>query len=149
MRHLVDGYPYEVLPTPSPYPYQIEQYYSQRQWHLDGEVATPSTQSLPIEPVFDASRSETFDLDKIHLPLHWRRWQQGDRMDPLGMNGHTKLLSDLFSNAHYLPIQKRLAWVLEDASNRILWVPGLRLCHHARVTEQTSRRITIHYGEKF
>lgn len=143
----VDGYTYEVLDAPAPYPYQTAQYYERRGYHFDGQVALPAHQPLPEAPLPDPDQHETFDRAKLQFPLRWRRWQQGDRMAPLGMNGHTKLLSDLFTNAHYLPIQKQLAWVLEDAAGQILWVPGLRLCHHARLTSETKDPITLHYGE--
>lgn len=143
----VDGYTYEVLDAPAPYPYQTAQYYERRGYHFDGQVALPAHQPLPEAPLPNPDQHETFDRAKLQFPLRWRRWQQGDRMAPLGMNGHTKLLSDLFTNAHYLPIQKQLAWVLEDAAGQILWVPGLRLCHHARLTSETKDPITLHYGE--
>lgn len=145
--HTIDGYNYEVWDAPCIHPFHVQQHYIRKGYTFDGQVATPSAQPLPSHPLFDASLHETFDSDQLQFPLRWRRWQQGDRMAPLGMNGHTKLVSDLFSNAHYLPIQKQLAWLLVDASGQILWIPGLRMCHHARVTPQTSHTITIQYGE--
>ncbi len=145
-RHSVDGYTYYVVPAHCPYTFQLERYFLRLGYHLEGCVATPIGQSLPEAPLPDSTLCETFDADTLTLPLRWRRWQQADRMAPLGMNGHTKLLSDLFSNAHYLPIQKQLAWVLVDASGEILWVPGLRMSHSARVTQATTRTVTIPYG---
>lgn len=147
--HTIDGYTYEVTDVQSPYHFQLEQYYSQRGFSFDGKVATPIGQPLPSQPLPDPSLHETFDLDQLHQPLTWRRWQQGDRMDPLGMGGHTKLVSDIFTNAHFLPIQKQLAWILVDASGQIIWIPGLRMSHHARVTETTHHTITIHAGQQF
>ena len=147
--HNTDGYTYYVLPADCPYPYQLRQHLLHMGYVLDGETARPIDQPLPHRPQYDAERTETFDQEQIHLPLRWRRWRQGDRMAPLGMDGHTKLLSDLFTNAHFLPIEKQLAWVLEDASGQILWVPGLRISHLARITPHTRHTITIHYGEVF
>lgn len=145
-RHAVDGYTYYVVPADCPYTFQLERHFLRLGYHLEDSVATPLDQPLPEAPLSDPTLCETFDVDTLSLPLHWRRWQQADRMAPLGMNGHTKLLSDLFSNAHYLPIQKQLAWVLVDASGEILWVPGLRMSHTARVTEATTHTVTIPYG---
>lgn len=88
---------------------------------------------------------ERFDADKVEQPIIWRHWRKGDRIDPLGMNGKTRKLSDLFTDAHYLPIQKQLAWVVTDAQDRILWVPGLKRCDFAKVTPDTKNVLEIEY----
>lgn len=92
---------------------------------------------------FSKIEPERFDADKIEQPIIWRRWRKGDRIDPLGMNGKTRKLSDIFTDAHYLPIQKQLAWVVTDAKDRILWVPGLKRCDFAKVTPETKNILTI------
>lgn len=94
-----------------------------------------------------ASLSETIDADKVCLPLVWRRWQKNDRIAPLGMRGHTKLVSDLFSNAHYSPMQKATAWVVADAEGVIVWIPGLRLSEICKITADTTHTLTIGYNE--
>lgn len=86
---------------------------------------------------------QCFDADKLALPLTVRRWQEGDRISPLGMQGHTKLLSDLFTNAHYTPMQKASTWVVVDANGMILWVPGLRVCEEAKITPSTRSVVSI------
>lgn len=83
-----------------------------------------------------------FDFDKVQQPLHFRRWRKGDRIHPLGMEG-TKLVSDLFANAHYTPIQKAFTWIVEDASGRILWASGLRQSEDVRVDKKTRRVIIV------
>ncbi len=85
---------------------------------------------------------ELFDADRVRLPLHWRHWQEGDRIQPLGMLG-SKLVSDLFTNAHYTPVRKLTTWLLTDASGRILWVTGLRVAEWCKVTDQTRRAIKV------
>ena len=147
--HTADGYTYYVLSSPCPYHFHVQRHFARMGYRVVGDVATPIQQSVPEHPLPDETLSETFDRDQLHLPLRWRRWQQGDRMAPLGMDGHTKLVSDLFTNAHYLPIEKQMAWVLEDAQGQILWIPRLRMSHLARVTDQTRHTITIFYGQKF
>lgn len=88
---------------------------------------------------------ENFDLEKIEMPIIWRRWRRGDRIDPLGMNGKTRKLSDLFTDAHYLPIQKQLSWVVTDAQDRIIWVPGLKRCDFAKVTPETKHVLRLEF----
>lgn len=91
--------------------------------------------ALPKTPT--DSLTATFDAASFTPPLTLRRWQEGDRMAPIGMNGHTKLVSDLFSNAHYTPMQKATTWLLTDASGAILWVVGLRMSERNKVSDAT------------
>lgn len=87
---------------------------------------------------------EFFDADKgIQLPLKLRRWKKGDRMIPLGMEGHSKLVSDLFSNQHYSPMQKATTWIVTDASDQLLWVVGLRSSDLYRIDRSTTRILKI------
>lgn len=89
------------------------------------------------------SLSQVFDADSITLPLTLRRYQTADRMAPLGLDGHTKLLSDLFQNAHYSPMMKSTTWLVTDATGAIVWVIGLRISHLHRVTEATKKRVCL------
>ena len=85
---------------------------------------------------------ELFDAEQIRLPLIFRHWQEGDRIQPLGMK-QTKLVSDLFTNAHLSPVRKAVTWIVTDASGRILWVEGLRVADWCKVTPQTKKVIKI------
>ncbi len=88
--------------------------------------------------------SACFDLQKLIYPLHFRHWQKGDRIRPLGMKGY-KLVSDLFSDAHLSPIEKEQAWVVTDATGRIAWVSGLRMSEEFRVEPFTHRVLHIRH----
>ena len=46
-------------------------------------------------------------------------------MAPFGMHG-TKLVSDIFSNAHLSVAEKSGKWLL-TAGETILWIPGIRV----------------------
>lgn len=85
----------------------------------------------------------SFDADTVTLPLTLRRWQEGDRISPLGMKGRTKLVSDLFSNAHYRPMQKATTWLVCDATGAILWVIGLRMSDKHKITPATTRILRV------
>lgn len=87
--------------------------------------------------------TETFDLSTISLPLTLRRWCEGDRMAPLGMHGHTKLISDLMTNAHYTPMQKATTWVINDASGSILWAIGLRMSDSHKIKPETRKKLML------
>ena len=99
---------------------------------LDGPIKDIPQPSSPYE--------NTFDADTLTLPLQVRRWREGDRIAPLGMKGHTRLVSDLFTDAHYSPMQKATTWLLCDAKGAILWVIGLRMSEAHKVSP-TSRNL--------
>jgi tRNA(Ile)-lysidine synthase len=86
-----------------------------------------------------------FDADCLPLPWVLRPWQQGDRLQPLGLNG-SQLVSDLLTNAKIpAPVRQRL-WVLE-AAGQIAWVVGVRMAHPFRVTPTTRRLIRLRFRE--
>ncbi len=149
-RHETDGFPYflcdENNKGGTPSDYLLRQYFKAHGFDWQPPVAIPFNRPLPDAPLPDPSRTETIDADKVILPLTYRRWQPADRIAPLGMNGHTKLVSDLFSNAHYCELQKRLAWMVCDATGQIIWIPGLRLSDHVKRTSATQKELTIQYG---
>ena len=78
----------------------------------------------------------TVDLDKLEFPLILRPWQPGDKMIPLGMNGHKKV-SDLLTEAKVPRHQKEEILVL-TSEDRIVWVAGIRPSEEFKVTENTS-----------
>ncbi len=61
-----------------------------------------------------------------------RSWQEGERIQPLGMDG-TKKLSDLFTDLKVPGDQRRDVAVVARPNGEILWVVGHRLSETARV----------------
>lgn len=96
--------------------------------------------SQPFPPF--AKEYELFDAEKVQLPLRCRHWQEGDRIQPLGMKG-SRLVSDLFTDAHYSPNRKSTTWIVTDASNRILWVVGLRAAEWSKITSHTKEVLLV------
>jgi tRNA(Ile)-lysidine synthase len=79
------------------------------------------------------------DAEKLTGGLHLRIRREGDKFQPLGLDGHTQKLSDLFTNVK-LPQRARDRWPLLCAGDEILWVPGYQPSHAARLTKD-SRQI--------
>lgn len=65
------------------------------------------------------------NLQQIEFPITIRRWQTGDRFLPLGMNGHSRLLSDYFKDKKFTKFQKESTWIASCHDN-IAWIVG----HH-------------------
>ncbi len=76
-----------------------------------------------------------FDFDRLQFPLQLRRWQHGDRFQPLGMKGHKKL-SDFFIDQKIDRFEKEKTWLLCNG-HEIAWVVGQRISDRFKVTEKT------------
>ena len=79
-----------------------------------------------------------FDLDQVDLPLLVRNRKPGERFQPLGMNGHSLKVSDLMVNLK-MPKRTRSTWPMVCAGDSIVWIPGYRQSHLARITLDTHR----------
>jgi tRNA(Ile)-lysidine synthase len=76
------------------------------------------------------------DANGISDALELRVRQEGDRFEPLGMDGHEMKISDFFINVK-LPQRARDRWPLLCMGERVVWVPGYRPAHPFRLTEST------------
>lgn len=76
------------------------------------------------------------DAKDISDALELRVRHEGDRFEPLGMDGHEMKLSDFFINVK-LPQRARDRWPLLCVGNKVVWVPGYRPAHSFRLTEST------------
>lgn len=76
------------------------------------------------------------DAKGISDALELRARHDGDRFEPLGMDGHEMKISDFFINVK-LPHRARDRWPLLCMGNKVVWVPGYRPAHSFRLTEST------------
>ncbi len=82
------------------------------------------------------------DADKIPPRLEVRPRRPGDRFTPLGMEGSSPKLADFMINVK-LPRRARAAWPLVTAGGEIVWLPGYRLAHPYRLTQDTRQVIHL------
>ena len=82
------------------------------------------------------------DASSIRFPLTLRRVAEGDRFTPLGMRG-SQLVSDFLTNLKRNRFEKRNQLVLLDATGTILWVLGLRINDHFKLTPQSTSCLRI------
>lgn len=87
------------------------------------------------------------DADALGVDPALRVRRTGDRFQPLGMAGSSKLLAEYFTSVR-VPAAARNRWpLLVDAADQIVWVCGLRIGDRARVTDRTSRVLLIRLHE--
>jgi tRNA(Ile)-lysidine synthase len=80
------------------------------------------------------------DAKGISDALELRVRQDGDRFEPLGMDGHVVKISDFFINVK-LPQRARDRWPLLCMGERVVWVPGYRPAHPFRLTASTRQAL--------
>ncbi len=80
------------------------------------------------------------DAGELSDDLALRTRQEGDRFEPLGMDGHETKLSDFFINVK-LPQRARDRWPLLCMGKKVVWVPGYRPAHPFRLTESTRQAL--------
>ena len=80
------------------------------------------------------------DAQVISDALELRVRQDGDRFEPLGMDGHEMKISDFFINVK-LPQRARDRWPLLCLGEKVVWVPGFRPAHSFRLTESTRQAL--------
>lgn len=87
---------------------------------------------IPTEP-----EVACLDADQLTFPLTIRLWKQGDKIRPIGLNGH-KLVSDLLNDLKLSRTEREQTVVLLSG-NEIAWVIGRRIAHPFRISSKTRR----------
>jgi len=83
------------------------------------------------------------DPGNLAFPFHFRWVKDGDLMKPFGMKGKQKKLSDLLTEAAMSKEEKSRQWVMVDANNEILWVPGVRSSEVSRLKEGFEGKVVL------
>jgi len=78
---------------------------------------------------------EYVDADRLVEPLAVGTWQEGDRIQPLGLDG-TKPVSEVLTESKVPAHRRRTAYVL-TTDEHVAWVIGHRLDHRVRVRPST------------
>jgi tRNA(Ile)-lysidine synthase len=109
-----------------------------------------NTTHLPIKLNFEETSQREFSKDKNEItiafsdnlfPLTLRKWKQGDKFKPLGLNGFKKL-SDFFKDQKLSLFEKEATWILENKEH-IVWVVGHRADDRCKVNQDTEKVLRI------
>lgn len=100
--------------------------------NFDGKIAADKTTAI-------------VDADAVSGPLLARRWENGDKLIPFGMNGHRNL-SDILNEMKLPPHEKENTFVVVSGTE-IVWIPGYRIAEKFRVTEKTKKIWRIKFND--
>ncbi|MCG8577761.1 MAG: tRNA lysidine(34) synthetase TilS [Flavobacteriales bacterium] len=95
-----------------------------------------------FDGIMKNSNIQQFELENIILPLQIRKWQQGDRIKPLGMRG-SKLISDILIDKKVDLLSKESKLVMTDASGNVLSLVGIVVSEDYKITEDTKEILEV------
>ena len=107
-------------------------------FRTDHEISKPLY--MKLSETFDLSIVNDplfakFDLNKLTFPLLLRKWKNGDKFIPLGMNNFKKV-SDFFVDEKYTLNEKKEQWILCSKEN-IIWIVGKRIDDRYKIASNT------------
>lgn len=88
-------------------------------------------------PTTFEEKTTYFDANRLAFPLRFRRWKEGDRMQPLGMLG-SKKISDLMIDLK-VEASKKASQFLMESEGEVHWLVGQRQAESSKLTEETKK----------
>ena len=109
---------------------------------LEGDFKLENPIAMNLRAVLDKniildSKIAQLDFDKLKFPLTLRKWKEGDKFIPLGMQSFKKL-SDFFIDNKFSILDKNKQWLL-CSDNDIIWVVGHRIDDRFRIQSTTKK----------
>jgi tRNA(Ile)-lysidine synthase len=97
--------------------------------------------------IIHSSENEAYlDMNKIKFPVLIKKWQQGDKFMPLGMNNRKKL-QDFFIDAG-VPLHFRSTVPVFCDLEKIIWLGGLRIDERVKVDKNTKTILYLFLEKK-
>ncbi len=90
----------------------------------------------------NAKESAVFDAKKVKFPLFLRTIKLGEKMVPLGMNGHKKVLSILKDRKIPSSVRTRFP-IVSQADGKALWIVGIAISDEFKVTSKTRKVLVL------
>ena len=113
-----------------------------------GKLLLKTASVAEAQQHFGDRSTAVFDMAHVSLPFTWRFWRAGDRFQPYGMGGKTKLVSDLLIQNKLNLFEKEKVRVLETAEGVIAWVVGIRTDNRVLVSSQTQKVVICQWIER-
>ncbi len=117
------------------------------EFHLESLNCTITLEEIGIWVPADLRASPWIafiDADRITYPLTVRNFRAGDRFVPLGMGGRRKV-KDFFIDLK-VPSETRKSTPILTCRDNLVWVCGLRIDDHFKVTPETKRVLKVSFN---
>lgn len=116
-------------------------------WQLWAEILPDVPLDAPAQAAACPKGEVWLDADYLHFPLTVRGWKEGERWQPLGLEGHSQKVSDYFINVK-VPEHLRGIWPLVCSEDQVVWIAGLRPAEPVKVSGETSRIVRLKWVKK-
>lgn len=94
---------------------------------------------VPLHAEYTAKiDARTVDRQSLHI----RSWEYGDKITPIGLGGHHKKVSDIFTDAK-VPRAERINIPIICDKNGLIWIAGQMLSDRVKVTETTTQTLFL------
>ena len=106
----------------------------------DSKLETPIAMNLRTvldKNIILDSKIAQLDFDKLQFPLILRKWKDGDKFIPLGMQSFKKI-SDFFIDNKFSILDKNKQWLLCSGKD-IVWVVSHRIDDRFRIQSTTKK----------
>lgn len=107
-----------------------------------GTTLVVSRKQFDKETMPRAKNTFCLDIRKVMFPISIRTWKQGDKIYPFGMNGKSKLVSDILTDAK-LSRQERERQQVLCVGNEIAWIVNIRSDERFRVHDDATEIIVF------
>ena len=109
---------------------------------LKGDLKLETPIAINFRTVLDKniildSKIAQLDFDKLQFPLTLRKWKDGDKFTPLGMQSFKKI-SDFFIDNKFSILDKNKQWLLCSGED-IVWVVGHRIDDRFSIQSTTKK----------
>ena len=94
-----------------------------------------------VKPRLKSRTEEVVDRSKLEFPLKIRKWEAGDKMQPLGMKGKKKI-SDVLIDLKISRAQKEDTYVLLS-DDKVVWLIGHRLDDRFKVSDNSTQLLQV------
>jgi tRNA(Ile)-lysidine synthase len=91
-------------------------------------------------------QAANLDAHKVRYPLILRKWHPGDSFYPFG-KGRKKKISDFYIDEKIPLPDKDNTWIL-CSGGKIVWIVGHRIDNRFRITQKTSKVLSIHWKKE-
>lgn len=112
--------------------------------HLVSEIVDMQNFSMEAYKKNKTKNEEIFNIQSIEMPITVRGRKKGDKISPLGTNGHKKL-KDIFIDKK-IPVKERDTTPIVAMNNQPIWVIGICIDNKVKVTPNTRKflKLTFH-----